>query len=93
MKVDLRVTPALPPLEVGLGLRKLVAFPQDWTPCQVPHRRSAAEVRPRVPNLGSPLELDERRGTVQSRRSELLAVNQEVVRQYPVAAFAPLLNF
>ena len=62
---------------VGQGLTKVVAFRQDWTPSHT----DAAEVRPRLPNLGSPLELDERRGTVQFRRSELLAVNQEVVRQ------------
>ena len=43
---------------LGQGLRKLVAFPQDWTPSHT----DAAEVRPRLPNLGSPLlELDERR--------------------------------
>lgn len=62
---------------VGQGLTKVVAFRQDWTPSHT----DAAEVRPRLPNLGSPLELDERRGTVQFRRSELPAVNHEVVRQ------------
>ena len=65
---------------VGQGLGKLVDFSQARAHT-VPHRRCRSPVRPRLPNLGSPLELDERRGTVQFRRSELPAVNQEVVRQ------------
>ena len=64
-------------VEVGQGLGKLV----DSSEARAPSHTDAAEVRPRLPNLGSPLELDERRGTVQFRRSELPAVNQEVVRQ------------
>ena len=59
------------------SLGKRIAFSE----ARAPYHTDAAEVRPRLPNLGSPLELDERRGTVQFRRSELPAVNQEVVRQ------------
>ena len=50
-------------------------------PLRAPYHTEAAEVRPRLPNLCTPLVLDERRGSVQFRRSELHAVNHELVRQ------------
>ena len=58
-------------------LGKLIAFSQG----RAPYHTEAAEVRPRLPNLCTPLVLDERRGSVQFRRSELHAVNHELVRQ------------
>ena len=58
-------------------LRKLSDFSQDRTA----YHADAADVRPCLPDPARPQELDERQGTHQERRSELLAVKREVVRQ------------
>ena len=59
------------------SLTKVIDFCQG----RAPYHTDAAEVRPRLPNLCTPMVLDERRGSVQFRRSELHAVNHELVRQ------------
>ena len=58
-------------------LRKLDDCPQDRTA----YHADAADVRPRHPDPAHPIELDERHGMHQERRSELLAVDRQVVRQ------------
>ena len=62
---------------MGQTLTKPVDFCQDWTA----YHADAADVRPCLPDPARPQELDERQGTHQERRSELLAVECEVVRQ------------
>ena len=62
---------------VSESLGKLIAFSQ----ARAPYHTDAAEVRPRLPNLGAQMELAERHLCVQFRRSELHAVNHELVRQ------------
>jgi hypothetical protein len=62
---------------VGQTLRKLNHFSQGRTASHA----DAADVRPCLPDPVRPQELDERQGTHQERRSELLAVESEVVRQ------------
>ena len=63
--------------ELSESLGKLIAFSQ----ARAPYHTDAAEVRPRLPNLGAQMELAERHLCVQFRRSELHAVNHELVRQ------------
>ena len=46
-----------------------------------PSHADIADVRPRLPDPGSPLALDERLGTVKERRSKRFAVKREVVRR------------
>ena len=58
-------------------LRKLDDCPQDRTA----YHADAADVRPRHPKVGAQIELMARHLCVQERRSELLAVDRQVVRQ------------
>ena len=62
---------------MGQTLTKPVDFCQGRTASHA----DAADVRPCLPDPARPQELNERQGTHQERRSELLAVESEVVRQ------------
>ena len=62
---------------MGQSLRIRSVFSQARTP----YHAETADVRPCRPSPAHPQELDERQGTHQERRSELLAVEREVVRQ------------
>ena len=46
-----------------------------------PSHADIADVLPRLPDPGTPLALDERLGSVKTRRSKSFAVKQEVVRR------------
>ena len=62
---------------MGQTLRK----PNDFSQGRTAYHADAADVRPCLPDPSRPQELDERQETHQERRSELLAVEREVVRQ------------
>ena len=61
----------------GENLGKAVAFSQIATPSHA----DAADVRPCLPDLATPMERFRRRGSGQERRPELSASNHQVVRQ------------
>ena len=62
------------PARGGSDLTILVEKRQIRTPSHA----IGADVSPRLSDLGRPLELNARQGTIQERRSELSAVKQEV---------------
>ena len=53
----------------------------DFSQARTAYHADTADVRPCLPKVCTPMELDERRGSVQVRRLELVVVSQEVVRQ------------
>ena len=59
-------------------------FVSDGTPSHA----DIADVRPRLPLLATPLALLSRRGSVKTRRPELLALKHEVVRRAGILATA-----
>ena len=83
MSHETRVSGRGPP-RGGPDLRKRVTF------SQIPTRVHAdvADVRPRLPLLATPLALLSRRGSVKTRRPELLALKHEVVRRAGILATA-----
>ena len=55
--------------------------PSDFSQGRTAYHADAADVRPCRPDLADPQELDRRHGMHQERRSELFALQCEVVRQ------------
>ena len=58
-----------------------LGIPISFSQARTPYHAETADVRPCLPKVCTPMELDERRGSVQVRRLELIVVSQEVVRQ------------
>ena len=55
--------------------------PADFCQGRTAYHADAADVRPCLPKVCAQMQLNERHLCVQERRSELLAVKREVVRQ------------